>query len=98
MAAHGGRIAALNALSGNRHVYDDAAVPWVVFTDPEIAGVGLAARAAEEAGHEIAARVLPLSEVPRALVARDGASSAFSSPHPAAPTSSRRRRWRCARG
>ncbi|GIX17263.1 MAG: mercuric reductase [Rhodothalassiaceae bacterium] len=71
MAAHGGRIAALNALSGNRHVHDDAVVPWVVFTDPEIAGVGLAARAAEEAGHEVATRVLPLSEVPRALVARD---------------------------
>ncbi len=71
MAAHGARIAALNALHGNRHRYDDAVVPWVVFTDPEIAGVGLSEEAARQAGHGIETRVLPLTEVPRALVARN---------------------------
>ncbi len=71
MAAHGARIAALNALHGNRHRYDDSAVPWVVFTDPEIAGVGLSEEAARQSGHAVETRVLPLAEVPRAVVARD---------------------------
>ncbi len=71
MAAHGARIAALNALGGNRHRYDNHAMPWVVFTDPEIAAVGLSEEAARAAGHAVVSRVLPLDEVPRALVARD---------------------------
>ncbi len=71
MAAHGARVAALNALHGDRHCYDDSAVPWVVFTDPEIAGVGLSEETARQAGHAVATRVLPLTAVPRALVARE---------------------------
>lgn len=71
MAAYGAKIAALNALDGDRLVYDDGAVPWVVFTDPQVAGVGRTEAAAKAAGHEVVTSVLPLDQVPRALAARD---------------------------
>ena len=71
MAAHGGRVAALNALEGDRHAYDNRAMPWVVFTDPQVAGVGLGEAAARAAGFEPKVSVLPLDAVPRALAARD---------------------------
>src|SRR2546426_7620033 len=41
VAAHEGRIAARNALEGDRVVTDEALVPQAVFTTPEIAKVGL---------------------------------------------------------
>ena len=41
VAAHEGRIAARNALGGDRVVTDEALVPQAVFTTPEIAKVGL---------------------------------------------------------
>ncbi|PWE29845.1 mercury(II) reductase [Maritimibacter sp. 55A14] len=71
MAAYGARIAALNALNGDSLVYDNAAMPWVVFTDPQVAGVGLSEAAARDAGYDVKTSVLPLDQVPRALAARD---------------------------
>ncbi|MFC4350886.1 mercury(II) reductase [Fodinicurvata halophila] len=71
MAAYGAKIAALNALNGDSLVYDNSAMPWVVFTDPQVAGVGLSEAAARTAGYDIKTSVLPLDQVPRALVARD---------------------------
>lgn len=71
MAAYGAKLAALNALGGDEHAYDNAAMPWVVFTDPQVAGVGLSEAAARAAGHEVKTSVLPLDLVPRALAARD---------------------------
>ncbi|WP_439576567.1 mercury(II) reductase [Elioraea sp.] len=71
MAAHGGRIAALNALDGDARRYDRSAIPWVVFTDPQVAGVGLTEAAARAAGHDVKTSLVPLREVPRALAARD---------------------------
>lgn len=71
MAAYGAKLAALNALEGDRHEYDRSAMPWVVFTDPQMAGVGLGERAAREAGYRVRTSVLPLDQVPRALAARD---------------------------
>ncbi len=70
-AARQGRIAALNALEGDRELYDPKAVPAVVFTDPQLATVGLGEQAARAAGHEVEVRTLPLDQVPRALAARD---------------------------
>ncbi len=70
-AARQGRIAALNALEGDREVYDPKAVPAVVFTDPQLATVGLGEQAARAAGYEVEVRTLPLDQVPRALAARD---------------------------
>jgi mercuric reductase len=71
MAAHGGKIAALNALDGDERRYDRSAIPWVVFTDPQVAGVGLTEAAARAAGHAVKTSLVPLREVPRALAARD---------------------------
>ncbi|GIX11802.1 mercury(II) reductase [Elioraea sp.] len=71
MAAYGAKIAAKNALNGDGLTYDNNAMPWVVFTAPQVAGVGLTEAQAREAGHEIKTSLLPLDQVPRALAARD---------------------------
>ena len=71
MAAYGAKLAAKNALNGDSRVYGNSAMPWVVFTDPQVAGVGLAEAQARAAGHDVKTSVLPLGQVPRALVARD---------------------------
>ena len=71
MAAYGARIAAENALNGDNRRYDNAAMPAVVFTDPQVAQVGLTEAAAREQGLEVKTSVLPLDYLPRALAARD---------------------------
>ncbi|MCH9052183.1 MAG: mercury(II) reductase [Proteobacteria bacterium] len=71
MAAYGAKIAAENALNGDRRRYDAAAMPAVVFTDPQVASVGLTEEDAREQGLAVRTSVLPLEYVPRALVARD---------------------------
>ncbi|MGD9846491.1 mercury(II) reductase [Pseudorhodoplanes sp.] len=71
MAAYGAKLAAKNALNGNGLRYDNAAMPTVVFTDPQVASVGLTEAAAHSAGHDVRVSVLPLHAVPRALAARD---------------------------
>lgn len=71
MAAYGARIAAENAMNGDSRSYDNFAMPAVVFTDPQVASVGLTETAAKAAGHRVKTSVLPLSAVPRALAARD---------------------------
>jgi mercuric reductase len=70
MAAYGAKLAARNAMGGTER-YDNAAMPWVVFTDPQVAGVGLTERRAVAAGHEVKTSILSLDNVPRALAARD---------------------------
>jgi mercuric reductase len=71
MAAYGAKLAALNALNGDSLVYDNSAMPWVVFTDPQVAGVGLSETAARAAGLQTKTSVVTLDHVPRALAARD---------------------------
>jgi mercuric reductase len=71
MAAYSAKLAAKNALNGNSLRYDNTAMPVVVFTDPQVASVGLTERAARAAGHQVRVSVLPLDAVPRALAARD---------------------------
>ncbi|WP_157019388.1 mercury(II) reductase [Mesorhizobium xinjiangense] len=71
MAAYGAKLAAKNALNGDSLAYDNSAMPWVVFTDPQVAGVGLSERHARELGFEVKTSVAPLDQVPRALAARD---------------------------
>lgn len=46
-------------------------MPWVVFTDPQVAGVGLSEAAAKAAGHEVKNSIVPLQQEPRALAARN---------------------------
>ena len=71
MAAYGAKLAAHNALNGDSLIYDNATMPWVVFTDPQVAGVGLTEAAAKTAGFETKTSVVTLDQVPRALAARD---------------------------
>ncbi len=71
MAAHGAKVAARNALNGDESTYDNRAMPWVVFTDPQVAGVGLTEAAGRAAGHEVKTSIVNLDQVPRALAARD---------------------------
>lgn len=70
MAAYGAKLAAKNAMGGAER-YDNGAMPWVVFTDPQVAGVGLIEEQARAAGYEVKTSVLGLENVPRALAARD---------------------------
>lgn len=71
MAAYGAKLAVLNALGDNEHPYDNTGMPWVVFTDPQVAGVGLSQSAAAAAGHQVKTSLLPLDLLPRAQAARD---------------------------
>jgi mercuric reductase len=71
MAAYGAKLAARNALNSDSLVYDNSAMPGVVFTDPQVATVGLTEAQAQSAGRQVAISVLSLDNVPRALAARD---------------------------
>ncbi|MEX0590102.1 MAG: FAD-dependent oxidoreductase, partial [Xanthobacteraceae bacterium] len=71
MAAYGARIAAMNALNGDTLRYDNSAMPSVVFTDPQVASVGLTEAEARATGHNVRTSVLDLDQVPRAQAARD---------------------------
>jgi mercury(II) reductase len=71
MAAYGARIAAENALNSDGRRYDATAMPSIVFTDPQVASVGLTEARARDQGRAVKTSVLPLDRVPRALVARD---------------------------
>ena len=71
MAAYGANIATENALNGDSRSYDATGMPAVVFTDPQVASVGLTEADALAAGMAVRTSVLPLEHVPRALAARD---------------------------
>ncbi|MHA1566961.1 MAG: mercury(II) reductase, partial [Alphaproteobacteria bacterium] len=51
--------------------YDNRAMPAVVFTDPQVASVGLTEAVARAQGIDVKISVLSLDNVPRALAARD---------------------------
>ncbi len=70
-AAYEGALAAENAMTKADRVADYTALPWVIFTDPQVAGVGMDERQAVAAGYDAEVATLPLSYVPRAIAARD---------------------------
>ncbi len=71
MAAYGAKLAAQNALNGDSKRYDASAMPAIVFTDPQVASVGLTETAALDRGLRVKTSTIDLSYVPRALAARD---------------------------
>jgi mercuric reductase len=71
VAAHEGAMAADNALSQAGKTLDFGALPGVMFTDPQVATVGLTEARARAEGRDVETSVLPLKAVPRALVNRD---------------------------
>jgi mercuric reductase len=72
VGAHDGKIAAHNALSGEplREV-DHTVIPRVIFTDPQVAVVGLTDEEAVAAGIACNCNAIPLAVVPRAGAIRD---------------------------
>ena len=70
-AAYEGKLAAANALSTLKTQRDYTALPWVIFTDPQVAGVGPDELQAKEKGFDVEVTSLPLEHVPRCLAARD---------------------------
>lgn len=71
MAAYGAKIAAKNAMNGNSLSYHNSIMPAVVFSDPQVASVGLTEAQATSQGIQVRTSVLTLDNVPRALAARD---------------------------
>ncbi|GGA10936.1 mercury(II) reductase [Neptunicoccus cionae] len=71
MAAYGAKLAVRNAVLGDDRTYDNSVMPWVVFSDPQVAGVGLSEQQARDAGFDVKTSIVPLDQVPRALAARD---------------------------
>ena len=67
MAAAGGSRAAINMTGGNASL-DLSAMPKVIFTDPQVATVGLSEAEAQAQGFDTDSRILTLSDVPRALI------------------------------
>ncbi len=68
VAAYQGGLAAENALNGAAKPADLTALPGVIFTDPQVATVGLTEEQARAEGYEVKSSVLPVSAVPRAQV------------------------------
>lgn len=69
------RIVLQNALFFGRSKASALVVPWVTYTTPEVAHVGLYEQEAKEAGHEVETLTVLLSGVDRAIL--DGADEGF---------------------
>jgi pyruvate/2-oxoglutarate dehydrogenase complex dihydrolipoamide dehydrogenase (E3) component len=67
VASHEGRIAGANA-AGKRARLDERVVPWVTFTAPEIAHVGLTEAQARERHTRVEAHIFPMGRVDRARI------------------------------
>ncbi len=70
-AAYEGKIAVENAFAGLAKQADYSSLPWVVFTDPQVAGAGLDEMEAEAQNIPFEVSKLALKEVPRAIAAND---------------------------
>ncbi|NOY69411.1 MAG: mercury(II) reductase [Deltaproteobacteria bacterium] len=70
-AAYEGNLAAENAILEKMNTTNYDVLPWVVFTDPQLAGVGMDEQQAAAKGYDAEVSTLPLSSVPRSLAARD---------------------------
>jgi pyruvate/2-oxoglutarate dehydrogenase complex dihydrolipoamide dehydrogenase (E3) component len=69
MAAHQAWYAAVNALFGRfrRFAVNYSVVPWVTFTDPEVARVGLSEDEARAQGRQVEVTTYPLEDLDRAV-------------------------------
>ncbi len=65
-ASHMGKIAA-EVISGKPSAFDNLAIPGVIFSDPEIATVGLTESQAQEQGYKVKAGVFPFRALGRAM-------------------------------
>jgi dihydrolipoamide dehydrogenase len=65
-ASHMGKIAA-EVISGKPAAFDNLAIPGVIFSDPEIATVGMTELQAQEQGYKVKAGVFPFRALGRAM-------------------------------
>lgn len=70
-AAYEGKIAVENAFTEADSKADYSSLPWVVFTDPQVAGTGLDEAQAADQNIPYEVTKLELKDVPRAMVAND---------------------------
>jgi len=70
-AAYEAKLAVNNMFGNVKKAADLSVLPWVIFTDPQVAGIGMDEEQAKKAGLRVETATLPLSYVPRALAARD---------------------------
>ncbi len=70
-AAFEGKIAVENAFMGAGKKTDYSALPWVVFTDPQVAGAGVDEAQAEAQNIPFEVSKLELKDIPRAIAAHD---------------------------
>ena len=66
-----GTYVAEHALAGKKLTVDYVKVPWAVFTDPELASVGLTDAQANEQGIACSCRTVSFEMVPKAHIIRD---------------------------
>ena len=71
IAAREGMIAANNAFSDEKKKMDYGVVPHAVFTDPQLAGVGLTDEQAVQKGIECNCKTVPVELVPKAAAVGD---------------------------
>ncbi len=72
VGSHDGRIAAHNALSGETmQPVNHRVIPRTIFTDPQVAIVGMSEEQAHAAGQDCWCNTVPMSLVPRAGAIRD---------------------------
>lgn len=71
VAAAGGSAAAQNALTDTKKPLDLSTVPGVIFTNPQIATVGLTEAQAKNEGYKVKTSTVSLEHVARAQAARD---------------------------
>jgi len=74
IAAYEGQVAVSDMFGSGVRRSDLTAVPWAIFTDPEITGTGLTERDAEAQGFEVETSVLPAANLLRPFYTapRDG--------------------------
>lgn len=71
VGAHDGVIAAANALSGENRRVDHTVIPRTIFTDPQVAVVGLTEEETIQGGFRCNCGTVPMRIVPRAGAVRD---------------------------
>lgn len=71
VGAHDGVIAAGNALNGEQRAVDHTVIPRTIFTDPQVAVVGLTDTEANDRGFRCNCGTVPMRIVPRAGAIRD---------------------------
>ncbi|MFZ5565280.1 MAG: mercuric reductase [Thermodesulfobacteriota bacterium] len=69
------RIVIGNALFGGRARVDSLNIPWCIYTDPEVAHIGVNEKDAQKQGLSVDAVTIPMAEVDRAVT--DGRTDGF---------------------